>query len=204
METTLSGQLKDRIVAAVSAMQHGWCTPEKALAMAALIAKQMPSVCVEIGVYSGRSLVPQAMVLNALSNGVIYGIDPWKKSHAAEGNCSEADKAWWNSLDLHVIHNYCMDRIWEHALDANCVVIRAASHHCADLFQSIDILHIDGCHSEESSCRDVNLYMPRVRSGGHIWIDDIDWTTTAKAQAMIAARSDKIDQVGTCALYRKK
>lgn len=204
METTLSRQLRDRITGAVAGFQHGWCTPEKALAMATLIAQKLPKVCVEIGVYSGRSLVPQAMVLQAVNHGVIYGIDPWKKSHASEGNCSEADKEWWDSVDLHAIHNYCMDKIWEQALDGHCVIVRAASHFCAQLFNTIDILHIDGCHSEESSCRDVNLYLPKVMRGGHIWIDDTDWATTAKAQAMLANACEKVSQVGTCALYRKK
>jgi len=204
--TNLVPMLREEIVLAVNAMQHGWCTPEKACDMAALIVQNKAELCVEIGVYSGRSLIPQAMALRSIGTGIVYGIDPWKKSHAAEGNCSEADKTWWQSIDLHAIHNYCMDRIWEHELDAHCVILRTASHRCVDLFRkgSIDILHIDGCHSEESSCRDVSLYLPKIRRNGHVWIDDTDWVTTTKAQGMLAEVCEKVSQVGNCALYRKR
>lgn len=37
----------------------------------------------------------------------------------------------------------------------------------------IDILHIDGNHSEEPSFLDVVTYYPKVKSDGYIWFDDI-------------------------------
>jgi hypothetical protein len=208
----LNEQLKIEITDAVSGFVHGWCTVDKALALADIIVTSKPNICVEIGVYSGRSLVPQAMALRFNNVGIVYGIDPWKKENAAEGNCSDADKAWWDSLNLDEIHNYCMAKIWEHELDKWCCVIRSQSHHCHQLFDNvllhrrdkiIDLLHIDGCHSEQASTRDVDLWLPRVRVGGHILFDDVDWVTTKKAQDMIAEKCSKIGQVGNCAIYRR-
>lgn len=204
--------LKSEIKSAVEGFSHGWCTVEKAIALADIIIQNKSKICVELGVYSGRSLVPQAIALRSNRSGIIYGIDPWKKENAAEGNCSDADKAWWESVDLDIIHNYCMAKIWEHGLDKWCCVIRSQSHHCHQLFDNvllkrrdkiIDLIHIDGCHSEEASTRDVDLWLPRVRSGGHVVFDDVDWTTTKKAQEMIQAVCDKVGTIGNCAIYKK-
>lgn len=213
MQETLSENLSFEITTAVNNFVHGWCTVDKALALARIIVQSNPKICVELGVYSGRSLIPQAIALRSLGAGIVYGIDPWKKENAAEGNCSEADKTWWQSIDLDVIHNYCMAKIWEHDLDKWCCVIRSQSQNCHQLFDNvllkrrdkvIDLLHIDGCHSEEASTRDVDLWLPRVRAGGHVFFDDVDWTTTKKAQEMIVEKCDQIDQVGNCAIYRRR
>lgn len=205
MENTLTDSLRLEITEAVNGFVHGWCTVEKAVALAGAIISSRSKICVELGVYSGRSLIPQAIALRSLGDGMAYGIDPWKKENAAEGNCSVADKSWWESIDLDAIHNYCMSKIWEHELDKQCCIIRSQSYNCHDIFdRPIDLLHIDGCHSEEASTRDVNLWLPKVRAGGHLFFDDVDWTTTAKAQEIISESCDKIDQVGNCAIYKRK
>ncbi len=72
------------------------------------------------------------------------------------------------------------------------------------------MLHIDGNHSEEVSCADVNLWLPLVVKGGHIWMDDIHWESTKKAQAILSNACDKLseipytDQTMAVALYRKR
>jgi len=49
----------------------------------------------------------------------------------------------------------------------------------------IDILHIDGNHEEISSCRDVELYVPKLKTGGYLWFDDANWKETKKAINLI-------------------
>lgn len=184
---------------------HGWCTPAKAYAMVDLIMRTSPRTVVEIGVFGGRSLIPQAMALRINSSGCSYGIDPWRIEPAVEGNLSEADKKWWSEVDLNDIHRSCMDTIWNLKLEEYCVIIRAASQHCPQLFGGgIDILHIDGTHSEEVSVRDVKFYLPQVGRGKYIWFDDTDWTTTGKAVAMLESACERIDNVGTCVLFKRK
>jgi hypothetical protein len=46
---------------------------------------------------------------------------------------------------------------------------------------SIDILHIDGNHSEDPALFDAKNWLPKVRPGGYIWFDDANWPTTKKA-----------------------
>lgn len=190
---------------------EGWCWPEKALAMADLILENRPVTVVEIGVFGGRSLIPQALALKEVGSGIVYGIDPWRREDALEGFLSDADRAWWSSVDLDLIHGGCMRAIWEAKVEEHCIIIRSHSRHCPRLFAGgIQILHIDSTHSEEASTRDVNLYLPQVPAGGFVWMDDLNWPTVAKAVALLEASCDRIETLslpgggGMCALYRRR
>lgn len=199
----MNSALKARIWSVIEPM-HGWCSREKSEAMSDLIGRVLPSTCVEIGVFGGRSLIAQGMALKEVGDGVVYGIDPWRMDAALEGNLSTADKEWWSGINLNEIHLHCMDSIWRNGLDKQCIVIRASSQYCPRLFGGgIDVLHIDGTHSEEASTRDVILYLPQVRSGGHIWFDDSDWTTTSGAVSILRKECKELTGVGPCLLFQK-
>jgi predicted O-methyltransferase YrrM len=207
----------DHQIALTVPSMHGWCTVEKALAMADLIYETRPQLVIELGVFGGRSLIPQAMALKTNGHGHIYGIDPWKKEACLEGANDKENDEWWEKLDLEAVFLSCMDFIWSSGLDPWCSVIRAKSEHVVGLLpikekvgiedvatNPIDILHIDGNHSEVASTRDVELWLPRVRRGGHIWLDDTDWATTKKAVDLLTAACDVVKDVGTCRLFRKR
>jgi len=74
----------------------------------------------------------------------------------------------------------------------------------------IDILHIDGNH-QDAALLDVELYFPKVKSGGYIWFDDIKSSNVQKKKkATIALESilpecEIIEYVdnGICILIRK-
>ncbi len=165
--------------------------------MAQLIIDEKPVTVVEIGVFAGGSLVPQALGLKEVGAGRIYGIDPWSREAAIEQVFVANDKTpkadeeiarqWWAEVDLEKMHQLAMQGIWRYCLEEFAVVIRARSEHCAELFQSIDICYIDGSHSEEASCRDVNLYGRKVKPGGFIWIDDANWQTVHAAIELLEA-----------------
>lgn len=166
-----------------------WLDLHRACQMAELIYETDPKVVVEIGTFKGQSLLTMAFALRELNHGgTIYGIDPWKNEYALEGDRDWADKTWWKDIDLHAIHQGCMEQIWAHHLDEWVVVIRAPSQHVSQLFARlpIDVLYIDGNHSELASVRDVCLYVPHVAPGrGWIIMDDTDWQTTQKAVSLI-------------------
>lgn len=200
----MNDQLKKLIEETVPKME-GWCSEEKALAMAELVLEQKPLTVVEIGVFGGRSLIPQAMALRENGAGRIYGIDPWQLDAAIEGDNGKENDDWWiQNVKLNEIHQLCMTEIWKHQLEERCVIIRAGSQYCTNLFKKIDLLHIDGNHSELTSCRDVQLYGPKVRKGGFIWFDDTDWNTTKKAVQIMEEMADKVRSVGACSLYQKR
>lgn len=203
-------KLRVEIAAAIKPME-GWCTEEKAVAMAELILETSPVLVVELGVFGGRSLIPQAIALRASGQGIIIGIDPWKRSAALEGDNGTENDRWWANLDYHAIHRSCMENIWKNDLDEQCIVFRASSEQCTTFtgsygIDNINILHIDGNHSELTSCRDVTTWVPRVASNGYIWFDDADWPSTKKAQDLMLHYAVKIKELegGKCFLYRKK
>lgn len=166
------------------AESEGWTTAERCLEMAQLILDKKPDTVVEIGVFGARSLIPQALALKANGKGKIYGIDPWKKEHTIEGE-NDANKEWWLGVDIHHIHKLAVEAIWKYQVDEHAVLIRSASQHCVDCIPDVDILFIDGNHSEIASCRDASLFLPIVKHGGIVLVDDCDWQSTQKMQRMV-------------------
>jgi predicted O-methyltransferase YrrM len=184
---------------------HGWCTIEKASAMAELVLTEKPALCVEIGVFGGRSLIAQALALCHNDSGVIYGIDPWDTASTIEGEHAPKSSAWWSNVNMPMIHAHCMKAIGDFGVWKPTRIIAARAERVAGVFtdQSIDILHIDGNHSELASVRDLDTYWPKVRPAGWIWFDDTDWRTTAKAVHWLNENAETIKDVKTCRLYRK-
>lgn len=194
-------ELKDELVS--KAMPEGWCTPEKAEAMAELILEVRPRLSVEIGVFGGRSLVAQAQALRyaQVPFGSVWGIDPWTVDAALAGDVGDANAAWWANLDIGAIRDGCMRGITERGLWPWTRVIVARSEDCYKRFHGIDVLHIDGNHSEEVSTADVANWLPTVRQGGYVWFDDIEWSTTKRAVKMLEDQCERVKEVSGCRLY---
>ena len=184
---------------------EGWVSPERGVELYDLIVQEKPVICVEIGVFGGRSLIAQAMALRSLGAGKIYGIDPWKTEAALEGE-NVANKEWWSkNVDLHGIHRGTMEAIWRLGLDEWAIVIRAKSQDCRWLFEGgVDWIFLDGNHSEVSSCRDVNNYVPLLKPGGILIFDDADWPSTQAALKLLDAQCDLLKDAGSYRIYKKK
>lgn len=192
----------------------GWTEPDKACEMAELILEHKPKVVVEIGTFGGRSAIAQAFALRQNNDGGrIYCIDPWRLEYSLEGESSDNRKWWTQNINIDEIHTKCMHAIWQHNLDDWLVVIRAASQHVYQLFPEIDLLLIDGNHSEVASLRDAQLYLPRVSPNGLIWLDDTDWivadegkvlASTKKAVELIETQCALVKDMGKHRLYQKR
>lgn len=153
---------------------HGWCSHQKASILVDLITKIRPAKIVEIGVWAGKSLIPMAYALKTLGNGKIYGIDPWSSEESVVDVKSEANRAYWAWVDHEAVMNGLIIRIKEFELLDQVELIRSTSQD-APLINDIDLLHIDGNHSEVTSYIDVTKWAPLVRPGGWIIVDDISW-----------------------------
>jgi predicted O-methyltransferase YrrM len=185
-------------------IMEGWVDPVKGVAMAELVIKNKPEFCVEIGVFGGRSLIATALACKENQFGKVYGIDPWKTEFCVEGEPDGPNKQWWASVDLEAIHHKCMEAIWRLELDKYAIVIRAPSGSAGALFRRIDMLTIDGNHSEVASCRDVEVYCPRLRVGAPVVFDDADWPSTQKAQQLILKYCDPIKDFNSWKIYVRK
>jgi predicted O-methyltransferase YrrM len=195
--------LKEGITNAVNSLE-GWTTPERALEMAELILEHKPKIVVELGVFGGRSLIPMAMALRHSNHGgKIFGVDPWKIEAALEAE-NEKNREWWKGIDLEQIRRGAVNAIWAHLLDPWAVILQTSSQYAADVWAVIDILNIDGNHSEIASCRDVELYLPKVPIGGFIWMDDCDWPSTQRALRMLDKSCECLKDAKTYRLYRKR
>lgn len=181
----------------------GWTTLERLKTMADLITTEKPETVVELGVFGGRSFIAQALALQAIGEGVIYGVDPWRKEAAIEGEV-KANADWWAKLDLESIHRQAMNAIWCNSLEQHAVIVRSESQNCYHLFDNIDVINIDANHSELASCRDFRLYFPRVKRKGWIFVDDTDWSSTQKMVGLLDESCDLINNQGHWRLYRKR
>jgi len=165
---------------------EGWTTPEVLLQVTDLILAQSITRVVELGTFGGRFLVAAGLALKHQGVGQVFGIDPWKNACCLEGETPE-NQDWWAKVDLHQMHRLTVEAIWRHGLDDVCVPIRCQSQFALDLFphNSVEFLFLDGNHSEIASTRDAANWLPKLRRQGYLLMDDCNWPTTAKAQAII-------------------
>lgn len=193
---------------------NGWCDEKKSSAMMENVFESKPKTYVEIGVFAGRSLISVALAqaINNTPGAKAYGIDPWKPAesikHWDEG---DPNHKWWGSLDHDAIYWECVDYVELLSLNGIVELIRDTSAGALDQIKRvgrIDLLHIDGNHSEEQALFDVENYVPLVRPNGYVWFDDVNWDTTRTAQIKITEFCDPIGTVtgeaGVCGLYRKR
>ncbi|MDR3298784.1 MAG: FkbM family methyltransferase [Candidatus Accumulibacter sp.] len=189
---------------------EGWCTREKAAFIAQTITRESPDICVEIGVYGGRLLIPAAAALKKNKMGVIYGIETWSPEAAIEYKTSEGNDDWWSNLDFHPIKTNFLRFVAEQGLASQVRIVEVPSADAASLFKRIDYLHIDGAHSVYNAAEDVVLYGKKVVTGGIIILDDANWPTVAPAIAILDSFCERIasfhNEKGEedCIAFRKK
>jgi hypothetical protein len=163
----MSEQTKALLLREIPKM-NGWISPERAVQMYEIVLALQPEVIVEIGVFAGRSLIAQAIGLKENKHGRIYGIDPWKAQACLEGQSEQKHIDWWSAVNLHQIHNECVDSIWRFGVQSHVVLLQAGSQDCHQIIPQTDMMYIDGNHSEIASCRDVRLYLPKLKQNGFL------------------------------------
>lgn len=189
----------EHVLATLPAFQ-GWCSPDKATKLFNLVTNDKLEKLVELGVFGGSSIWPQAAALENLGKGKIYGVDPWSL-HECLLNMGDLHRAWWSTIDMNAVYDLCVQNLMAHNVYHRCELLRMSSAAAVPRFDdnSIDLLHIDGNHSEETSYYDSTAWFPKVKVGGYIVFDDIHWTegdnfvTTRKAALWLRERCDLVD-----------
>ena len=86
-------------------------------------------------------------------------------------------------------------------------LIRKPSEDAFNSFEneSIDIVHIDGNHNEMNASRDILLYLPLVKKGGYIIMDDSNWDSVRNSiNKFLLPYCDLVIDIGQCSYYKKK
>jgi hypothetical protein len=116
--------------------------------------------------------------------GTIHGIDPWNPVASAEGYKGEHVK-FWSSLDHEAIFQGFKQALMKLRIQDVCKIHRCKSDEFdVKSINSIDILHVDGTHTDQAT-RDVVRYASNVRVGGFVILDDLfggdpDWGRDVK------------------------
>ena len=180
-----------------------WCTIEKAETLACLVVALRPKIVVEIGVWSGGSLVPMLLAMKRNKIGVGVAIDPWSPAASATGQ-NATNATWWGGVDHEAAYRTFQQRLASLGLAEICTVRRAKSD---DVEPPVaDLLHIDGNHGEQA-LRDVERFAPWVSIGGILVLDDVDWEEGHVRKAYARARElgfEELYKLGTgCVLIRR-
>lgn len=188
---------------------YGWCSQEKAAHFFDLVLEVKPKVCVEIGVFAGSSVFPVASALKFLGEGIIIGIDSWDNLESIRYFNTVSDGPhvlWWSRADLNYFYNAYVNMLAKYTLEKYCVTIRSTSANAASQIDTIDILYIDGNPGEEAFTQDVLLYLPKVRSGGYIWVNDCLAVNKQQGLDHLMDYCDGIKAIenGTCVLLKKR
>ena len=169
----------------------GWCKIEKAYKLIEIVELCKPSLSVELGVFSGKSLLPIALMSKKLNNNSkVIGVDAWSIEPSIEGMCNKQDKDWWTSVNYTHMFDYTFNLLKENNVNDIVELWKNKSSLVSDKFteNSIDILHKDSNKSEKVSCEEVELYWNKVKEGGYWIFNDTNFDTTQRAQDLLLSK----------------
>lgn len=185
----------------------GWCQPDKSLETVRLILNHKPQVIVEIGVYCGRWFLPAAIAVAHNGFGRIHGIDPWAVAAVVEGGAVDEDHhSWWKTHDMESIYQQFKIELERRGLSSMSEIIRERSEVAVASFadDSVDMLHLDGNHSELVSTRDVTIWLPKVKPEGMLIIDDSSWASVANAVGLAKKQCNVVRDHGHWMVLQKR
>lgn len=203
-------EILDKIAALVPTLD-GWCPVEKAQWLAKWIVGHWCASVVEIGVFGGRSLIPMALAMQEVRRlrgswpGRVVGVDSYSNADSVESDFTEEGKKWWGAVDLVAIKKRCESAIEEIGLKDVCSLMIVSSGvgvtHFAD--GTLDLVHVDGGHSEPQSTGDVKLWWPKLRMGGVMVMDDTHWDSVRAARNIAARLGKQVQADATWEAFQK-
>lgn len=196
----------EQVSASIPVDDGGGSSPLKVLLLAQLIVAEDLSRIVEIGVYRGRLMLPLARVLWWLGRGEMVGIDPYSAEAAVQRDVEREGidlVAWPSTIDWDGLHREVEEAIARLELGERARLVRKRSEEAAEEFaaQPIDMLHVDGNHDEVAVRRDLELYLPHVRPGGLLVMDDIAWPSVRPVYEELAHRHEVVFSLIENGLY---
>jgi predicted O-methyltransferase YrrM len=185
----------------------GGCPLPKAYALAWLIRATGTRSSVDIGVYRGRSLMPQAVAHRDCTRGVAWGIDPFSREEAVQNDHAalrERLQDFVAKTDFEALYQEVLRLRTELGLEAHCTLLRQTSAEAAREFARrgtrFGLVHVDGNHDSARVLEDVELYFPLLEKGGFLVMDDVSWTSVRPGVEWMRARLPMLFHVATPAI----
>jgi hypothetical protein len=207
MAPNMSIEQVDRLIEASFHSLHGWMTAEKAKRVARLVVEAGPTPrCVELGVFGGRGVVAMGLTIKyGLTGGTVTGIDPYTAGAALEGVNAKENAEWWSKVDYPAILKSARDGVMKLGLDSIVEFVLQRSQDVVAQYAngSLDLLHQDSNHSEETTTQEVATWTSKMKPGGFWVFDDTNWATTKLAQTHLVAKGFVLrEQYDTWAVYQ--
>ena len=168
---------------------HGESYDPKLFAMVEAARRAPPGDIVEIGSLFGRSAAFLGMLSHRYDLGHILCIDPWKKEETGQG-AAILDAAgivcdlqtYRLAFEINVAP-YAFGRLNYIQATSTAgakiyrpgLIVETEVFGCTDYEGRIGILHIDGNHDFEHVEQDAETWIPHVKPGGWIILDDYEW-----------------------------
>jgi predicted O-methyltransferase YrrM len=166
----------------------GGCSVSKATLMAWLILHERVDRSIDIGVYRGRSFIPQAIAHKLKKSGTVYGIDPYTQHNALEKDNLELGaqiKDFVNKTNFAEIYKDV--KLLQKKFDVTefSKLVRKTSSNALSGFMkdgtTFGLIHIDGNHDSDYVIEDLKKSYSVLEDGGYLVLDDISWTPVKPA-----------------------
>lgn len=198
--------------AEMETINEKWCTKEKFQLIAEHIIETRPQVCVEVGVFSGNSLLAIASALKHNGEGMVYAIDAWSSEVAIRHmGPHDPHRHWWNAINLDLVYDKFVDKLETFDLKPYVVILKMPSEKAVGEIEWIDFLHLDGDYTPTGSKHDVVSYLSKVKPGGYVLMSDILMMSGPVQPKLAAAKAlfmncDYVADVenGNAILFRKR
>ena len=193
-------------------LKNSWCSEQKARLLLELVVITKPSVCVEVGAFTGSTTLPVLAGLRYLGAGRAYVVDPWSTEEAIRGlPAGDVNTVWWSGLDMQAVRARFAQMLETWRLDSWCEVLPEASRQAVSQVPATDLLHLDGNFSDEGSLLDSELYLPKVTPGGYVVLSNVLVTVAGRPTKMRALwplfdRCEVVSELdgGNTLLFRKR
>lgn len=171
----------------------GWCSKEKTVFLMDTLVQLDKPVCLEIGVFAGKSMIPILRTLQYLQGGNYIGIDSWNSDAAVEGFLvTDPNYVWWKGLDYDNLHTCAKGILQQNDMANICKLIHQRSDEVYLNFEdnTFDFIHLDGNHNQQNAFDDAKNFLPKLKNGGLILLNDPNWFSMAKALVFLLERCD--------------
>jgi glycosyltransferase involved in cell wall biosynthesis len=199
-----------RITDSIPSDTGGGSSFAKVSLVAALAELQRLTTFIEIGVYRGRSFFPIAWSF-ARRQGMSFGVDPYTRAAAIEadlpGEVADTVRRFIETTDYERLYREAQQRLFELGLQGSAHLLRLTSDSAIEMFRRMNtqagLVHVDGNHDTRCVTADVANYVPLLREGGLLVLDDINWSSVQPAFQYCSERLDLIHRSDTFAIFAR-